>query len=686
MLWRIRALPDELVTLVLSERERWFYWSPVLLALGIGGYFALAQEPPRLLGPIILLFCFGGALAVRHRMAALYLAMVPLLIVAGFTAAQIRTTLVQAPMLDKKIGPVLVQGVVSAREVREDGGRIVLEQVVLDTLPPEQTPEQIRLTLRQSLPLPAVGASIRVLANLLPPMEPAYPGAYNFRREAFYNGIGAYGMALTAPELTGADVPISRAERLREAMVEQVSARLPGAEGAIAVALMTGERGAIDDKTNADMRGAGTAHLLSISGMHIGMVGGFVFFLVRALLALVPGFALRLPIKGIAAVVGLLTIVAYTWFVGAPIPAQRAALMTAFVFIAILFDRQVMNLRTVALSACAILLVFPESLLNPGFQMSYAAIVLLVAAYEYWATRTGEDKSFTLSARAWRYVVGIIVTSVIAGLATMPYGAWHFHRVQLLGVLGNLIAVPLTGFIIMPAMVVAYPLLPLGLADGPLQLMYWGLQGVTQSAAWIAALPYASLVLGQFSTAALLVMTFGGLWLALWQTGLRWAGVGIILLGVALVPWLEQPVVLVHAEGRVAVRGSDGALYVQRTPGKGMVLEQWTLAYADNLPIKNWRDDGSLVRCDKLGCVYDGRIALPARAVASLDDCTRADIVIAPDLKLPGCAARVVIDKTFLRERGSSVIYADGRVESLRQPGRRRVWEPMIGTAITQAD
>jgi competence protein ComEC len=674
----LQTLPGSLIALLLAERERWFFWSPVLLSLGIGFYFSLAAEPWPFLGVLILLALTLVGWVLRGHEITRYLFISLGLIVAGFTAAQLRTALVAAPMLDKKLGPVEVIGTVSAREVREDGGRIVLIDLQIEDLRPAQTPNSIRLTLRESLTLPPVGASIKVLANLLPPMEPAYPGAYDFRREAFYKGIGAYGMVLRAPEYQGESKEVSWAERMREHLVATVTKKLPGAEGAIAAALMTGERGAIDELTNANMRAAGTTHLLSISGMHIGMVGGFVLFLVRALLALVPRLALSWPLKRIAAVAALVAVVVYTWFVGAPIPAQRATLMAALVFIAILLDRQAITLRSVALAALAILLIFPEALLNPGFQMSFAAILMLVAAYEAWTQRGSAQDKPTLPRRAVLYIAGIVVTSLIAGLATMPYGAWHFHRLQLLGVLGNLIAVPLTGFVVMPAMVLSFPLLPLGLADWPLAFMGWGLQGVTHSAAWIATMPYANLVVGQFGLASLLLITFGGLWLALWQTKLRWGGLAIIALGVVLASAVQQPVMLVHSEGRVAVRGSDGALYIERSPAKGMVLEQWTLAFANNAAIKNWRENSSNMRCDKLGCVYDGRIALPELPVAALEDCVQASLIIAPEMRLPECKTALVIDRGYLRKHGSSVVYADGSIKSVREVEKRRAWEPKL--------
>jgi len=416
--------------------------------------------------------------------------------------------------------------------------------------------------------------------------------------------------------------------------------------------------------------------MLSISGMHIGMVGGFVFFFVRAFLALSPWLALHFPIKQWAAVCGLVVVVAYTLLVGSPIPAQRAALMTGLVFLAILLNRQALTMRSVVLAAFFLLVLFPESLLNPGFQMSFAAITLLIALYEWWDRREGErDKRRSLLLRAWRYVAGIVITSVIATIATMPFGAWHFHRIQMLGVLGNLVAVPLTGFIVMPAAVVAYILSPFGLEGWALDAMGWGLRGVTESAARIADMPYADFVVPSFPLWVLLVMVMGGVWLAIWRTPMRWAGAVAMLLGAVLVPLTaSSPVLLVSAEGMVAVRGSDGKLYSDRARTRGIAADEWSRAYNGGEKIGSWRSMPDM-HCDVLGCVAFGSIAIPRQAVAQVEDCRRATILVAPKYRVRNCERATVIDRHALRQNGAYAVYANGSVETTRQ-GATRPWQP----------
>ncbi len=662
---------------LLAERERWAYGLPILIGIGVGIYFRLPFEPPVYAAPVLALAVLGALLRLERTSSARLVLTGVFAVMLGVAAGSLRTAWVESPLLARKMGPALVTGTLAEREARVGGSRLLLEDVALERLTPEDTPRRIRLNLRTvaMADLPPLGSRVSVLANLLPPAEPSAPGSYDFRRQAFFDQIGAYGQALRPPVLLTppAVEPFFSAEQWRERMASRIMARLPGAEGAITVALMTGERGAIDDKTNADMRGAGTAHMLSISGMHISMVGGFVFFFVRALLALSPWMALRLPIKQIAAVVGLVAVVAYTLLVGAPIPAQRAALMTGLVFVAVLLNRRALTLRTVALSATLILLLFPESLLNPGFQMSFAAITLLIAAYERPPRPGGGDEDEEVVRpgwirRAWRYVFGIVLTSVIAGGATMPYGAWHFHRLQLLGVLGNLLAVPLTGVIVMPAIVVAYALAPLGLDGWALDLAGWGMHGVIVSAGWVAALPGANVPVPAFPLWVLLLMTLGGLWGVLWQAPvLRASGAVIVLFAVALVPLtVKTPLVLVSPEGLVAVRTQgDGLLHSDRTRTRGIAVREWVDAYNGGHPLTRWQGDD--VQCDALGCVLNGTIAVPRRAAALLEDCARARILIVPKERAPrDCAAPILIDRKALRERGAHAVYPDGSVLTAR--------------------
>ncbi len=675
-----------------EDRQSFPYWAPVWLGLGIGFYFWLPTEPSVWASAIPLLILGFGWFLAAHRPIARFWLVVGLLMVLGVFAGSVRTAVLQTVQLDKPVPIALVKGTLESKEASDKGTRFVLKVQAIEqkreaaSLP---LPSTIRLTLVKHPPsdLPAAGSEVQVLARLLPISGPFYAGSYDFRRQAYFDGLGATGIAFKVPEVIGQGAGIPLAESGREAMGARIAAVLSGPAGAIATALMTGERGAIDAHSNDILRAAGIAHIISISGMHIGMLGGMVFFLVRVLLALVPFIALRFSVRKIAALVALVAIVFYTWLVGAPIPAVRAMLMAGLVFIAIMVDRRALTLRTVALSAFCILLIYPESLLTPGFQMSFGAILALVSGFEAWTAHKRAQPFAELDAARpslfklpFVYVGGVVLSSILAGAATMPFGAWHFQRLQLLGVLGNLAAVPLTGVIVMPAGLAAWVLTPFGLEGWPLRLMGWGLDLMLQSAAWVAALPGANVSVPAFPMPLMLLMVGGGLWLCIWTRPWRLYGLIPIVLAIVLVPFFAlRPVAVVGAEGQMAVRVASGEMVLLKGSAKGMLADVWARSFAGGAPFASKSEPHDGLACDALGCVLTTpdavKIALPRLPLALADDCQHASLVVAPLMRVPSCQGpRQVIDKKSLFQSGSLMIFSDGTTKAARPTGSWRPW------------
>jgi competence protein ComEC len=293
----------------------------------------------------------------------------------------------------------------------------------------------VRVTLRAASEALPVGSWVRLPAVLNPPPAPAMPGAFDFARQAWFDRLGGVGYAVGRPEAIAAPVGEDgagwrlRVEGLRQRLNERIQAALPGPAGAVAAALMTGDRGAIPEELVEAMRDSGLAHLLSISGLHIGLVWTLLFFAVRAGLALAEPVALRWPVKKWAAAAALAGAFAYLLISGAEVPTQRAFLMTALVTLAILCDRSALSMRLVAWAAGAILLLTPEALLSASFQLSFAAVVALVAAYEVLAPRLARLRADSGTARRiGLYLAGVCLTTFVAGLATAPFGLFHFTR------------------------------------------------------------------------------------------------------------------------------------------------------------------------------------------------------------------------------------------------------------------
>jgi competence protein ComEC len=323
---------------------------------------------------------------------------------------------------------------------------------------------------------------VRLRAVLMPPAGPAAPGAYDFARAAWFKEIGAVGYAMSRAEVVAVGERNGLAPHIagwRRSLALHLREQMPGQAGAVAAALMTGDRGAIPEGTLQDMRDAGLAHLLAISGLHVGLIAGWLFFSVRFLLALIPGLALRAPIKKWAAAAALLGAFAYMLLTGATVPTQRTFLMLALVMAAVMLDRVAISFRLLAWAAVAVLLWAPESLLSVSFQMSFAAVVGLTAIYEglgpavmRWRSDGGRAKRLSL------YLGAVLLTTLVASLTTAPFALYHFNRVAMYGLAANLVAVPLTALWVMPSALAAYVLMPLGWEQLALVPMGLGIQAM----------------------------------------------------------------------------------------------------------------------------------------------------------------------------------------------------------------
>jgi competence protein ComEC len=459
------AQPWALLKLRLAEeRERWFLWLPVAWGLGCGLYFSLPTEPPLLLGPaLLLLVALAAWRDLQHQAPAgapLWLGIGA--IAAGLTAASVHTLQVTAPVLEQR-GAYMVDGRVLLVEERVKGQRLLLDQLAIEDLEAAATPLRIRVSRRNDAPAVIAGDRVRMRAMLMPPSPPSAPHGFDFARYAFFEQIGAVGYGLGDVER------IAAAERwtwqlglarLRQRIAGAITAAVPDESGAVATALLTGLRGAIPEHVWHNMQVAGIAHLLAISGLHLGLVAGTLFFALRFALALVPPLALRLPTKKVAAAMALVGAFGYLLLTGMTVPTQRAFIMTALMLVAVMADRNPFSMRLVAWAALFVLLFQPNSILGASFQMSFAAVIGLIAVYE---TGVGQrpDRFAGLDRRFALYVAGVALTTLVASLATAPFAIYHFGRLPTYGLLGNLVAVPLTAFWIMPLGLLGLILLPL---------------------------------------------------------------------------------------------------------------------------------------------------------------------------------------------------------------------------------
>ena len=665
------------------------------LGAGVALYFSLTSEPPGWLGALVLAAALTALTLGRERPAVLVPALVALTAGLGFGAAQFRTWSQAAPVLQRDLGIVSLSGRLITTESMPEGVRLTLSELHIDRLAPEATPERVRIRLRDRFTPPPPGSMIRLKAMLHPPSPPAEPGAYDFQRQAFFDGNGGVGFALTQPEVTDGPppsawrrlmLPMERARAWLAARCDSVIADRGTAT--VTAALLNGEQTGIPFDVMNDYRNSGLAHLLSISGLHIALVAGLVFFVVRALLALIEPLALRFPIKKWAALTGLAAALLYLLLVGPAAPTLRSVLTTGTVMVAIMADRNPVSMRLWALSALAIMLYTPEQVMGPSFEMSFAAVGALIATYEVanphlirWRAGSGALGQAAL------YLGGSILTSVVATLAVTPFSLYHFQQDALYGVLTNMIAVPLTSFWVMPWALLVYVLAPLGLEALALIPMGWGVAACNWLAHVTAALPGAVIRLPAMPDWGLAAIVTGGLWLMLWRGDWRRWGLVPVVAGFASLATVSRPDILVAADGGVmAVRTTDGGLSLSRQrAGDRLTAQGWLHRDGTDRAAAPWPKEGhsadNRLACDDLACLYrlGGRTVVLVRDTLALDeDCEGADVVISSE-PVHRCPGPRIIDLWALRRDGAhTVTLSDGRVDvhSVRERRGDRPWSP----------
>lgn len=676
--------------LAAAERPRLFLWLPVAMGAGVAWYFALAAEPPLWTGTAGLAVALVLAVACRSARpgpAAVALAAVA----AGFAAAQWRTASMPPAIRELPFGAVVVEGSVVAVDALPEGRRVRLGAVRLAPDAPVLSRDiRIRLAAGDATPL-APGDRVRLRALVRTPAPPAAPGAFDFQRIAFFARLGGVGFALGPAEVLRSEAASSAAlalARLRQAVVARTLAALPGTEGAVAAALLTGQRAAIPEHELARIRDSGLAHLLSVSGLHVGIVAGLGFLLVRLGLGLWPWALLHLHVKKIAAVAGIAFGLGYMLLTGSEVPMQRAIAMAALFALAVVLDRTGVGLRALALAACAVLLIQPEALLGPSFQMSFAAVLALIAAWEgVRGTWLAPRRDRTWLARAGYGIAALAFTSLVASAATAPFGAFHFQRVQLYGIAANALAVPLTSVWVMPWGMLALALMPFGLERLALAPMALGIDVVLLVAREVAAWPGAAPGLPAMPGWGLAACALGLCWLCLWRTRLRLLGVIPLALGLAS-PWLVRPPdILVSPDARLIAIRAEGALHVQSLHGASRFVRGIWTERSGGLPMHPLPGTGrpaAAIDCSPGACL----VGAPGRASAVVlrgdppwPWCGRVAVVVSAEPVRARCTGSAVVDRFSVWRDGAHAVWLDrdgATVLSDRAWRGERPWVPPV--------
>lgn len=646
------------------ERERetgsLFNFAPVLFGLGILTYFFIPAEPLALMVLATAALTAGLALRLKVRGATWLALTAATLFLLGTGVAQWRTWQTEAPVIQGQM-TAEISGLVIRRDANSRGSpRYLIRPSAISGLAAADMPALIRLSASSGKTVFAPGETISGKARLMAFNGPAYPGGYDFGFFARFDRLGGTGFFLGAPRGAAEPVKPRLQERaiialqsFRLTLARRIRASLDGEAGDVAVALITGDRSGIDETTSESLRRSGIAHVLAISGLHMALVALTVVWGVRWLAAWSPALVLHHPIAKWAAGVGLGAATIYLLISGASVATQRAWVMIAVMLTAALADRRAVTIRNVVIAALIILALSPESLMQPGFQMSFAAAAALVAAYQAvrernWgagpAAGNGHGAGWLDLLRhaartAFVYLGGIVFTSLVAGLATGLFAAWHFHRVAPFGLLTNALAMPLVTTLVMPFALIGMLAMPYGMEWPFLRVMGWGIERMIAISDWVNGFGPAG-VTGAQPTALLLAGAGGLVMLTLLRTRLRLIG----LLPLATIPLLAgtgpPPDIVASQDGRtVAVADPDGRLVLLYPRRNRFVSDIWLRAWSGGSEGNRETVIGD--RCDRDLCIArlrDGRFLHLVYDPDLLPQaCQHADVLLMPRLRWLHC-------------------------------------------------
>lgn len=590
---RLRA--PRLAEMLAEERAygHFFLLVPVFVGIGAALWFAADSEPPLMAIALFALAALVPAWRLRHRedwtaLAAGAAVLVPAgMLLAALESARLATVILDSPVTTTVTGRVL------SREGGADGAmryRVALAETRDPKL--KRPPTVVTLVARGRHEPVEIGAGIAGRARLSPPSGPALAGLNDFAFDAYFAGTGAVGFFYRAPEAVTMVGEASLDAAIRRRLAEwraglgaHIRGRIGGDAGAIAAALVTAEERAIGEETVEALRQAGLAHVLAISGLNMALAAGTFLVGARLLMALVPGFTERHPAKKTAAAGALVMVTLYILVSGGAISAVRSWIMISVMLVAVLFGRSAISLRNVALSAIVILIVTPSAVTGPGFQMSYAATLGLVAGYAALRARpVRHEPAAGLAGIArgglGRFLRDLVLSSLIGGVATLIYSIGYFHRIPAYGLAGNLLAMPVIGLIVMPAGLAALLLMPLGLDAVPFAIMGQGIEAMIALATWVAGWQ-GEVVTGRIAPAAFLAIGLGGGLVCILRTRLRHIGTAFILAGIVLAlspDGARPPELLVSEDGRLVAILRDGKAATNRTRPPDFIHDQWRRA------------------------------------------------------------------------------------------------------------
>ena len=636
-----------LAAIVTAERGRFVLFLPVFMAAGVMFYFSLLHEPWPWLGA-----CLSASSAVFTALTwqfavARACCLCVLSASLGFGSASLATR--RAPAWDAlpKRG-VTVAGTIGLLEALPTGRRITILAPSLDSAGPLNRAVRIRLRNTDATVL-SPGDHVQVRALLKLPSPPDYPGGWDTQRDAYFGGMAGYGFAIGTALRTGQGATPSLLA-IRTGIAARILAALPGENGAIAATLLTGIGTAIAPADRLAFQSSGLAHLLAVAGLHIGIVMGLVFGVTRMGLAACEWTALHWPTKQLASLTALMAGALYLALTGAHIPILRSFVMACLVTIAVFTGRRAVSLRALAVAAAALMLVAPQEVMGVSFQMSFSAVLALIAGYEALRpilARMGPDSWWR---RPALHFGGLAMTSLIAGTASLPFAAYHFGKATLWYVPANLLAVPITAFWVLPWGMAALLLMPVHAEGLALVPMGWGIHAILAIARNVAGWPEASVPVPQMPAWGLCLVAAGLATLCIWRTRIRLAGLAPFVAGLLSPVLINAPDIVVCPDAGILAMREHGRTVVQQS-GHASAFEQ-------QAPERVWGDAAhDMLTCTAAACP----IAIGSATILFVHDtegatCTGATILISAVSLRDFCPGVPRVDRASVRQDGATSV------------------------------
>ena len=636
-----------------EELENFELWIPVALAIGVLTNFSYGNSHL-----FIISFCISCLsiifLCRKHDYSKAIIILV-LAIATGYFSAVYRIETLKYPMLKNSLSKISIKGTVEELGRTSNGNRILLRDLkIANQLNLEL--KNIRISTKFDTDHLRVGDKIDVFVNLMPPPKPTIFGGFNYAEYAYFKQIGAIGYTVGRIKKTGSidDSNFTlKVNSIRDTIANRIRTNMSKRSASISEGMLIGNIGAIDKSDYEAIRIAGLAHIISISGMHIVVVVGLIFFTVKFLLSRVSFIVINYNLKKIAAVFALFASFGYLLISGSPVSAQRAFVMSAIVLLGVIIDRRTNALRAIAIAATVIIIATPETLKSAGLQMSMAASIALIVTFEKFSKlEKGLNQQSSVFKKIIRYIISITFSTLVAGLATAPFVIFHFNQFSTYSILANIAAIPLSDFFIMPVGIISILLMPFGLEHLTLAILEPGIVFLIEYSKFIALLPNANFYIPSFSDNGLALIAFGGIISALCKTQLKFFGIIMIIIGGSTCFFQPKTDVIIDGSGKVFGVVEGDAIYLSNRNKSRFAVRSWMdkLGIKERKLLKDIRD----VNCNKEKCFikkHGKEIVIFSEGEA---ECLAVDVVVnLTNDKVLNCDGAQIIDKDLLNNNGT---------------------------------